>query len=88
MNFVSSLSNLEKEARIDFSRAAKNVVEETATKDVYKKRKNCGLYPSDRVAWETIIAIQQDHISSFSAVKKNNSFLFQFPWNGCVHVNH
>jgi len=58
---------LQKEAQIDFSRAAKNVIEETVPKDIYKKRKNSGLNPSDRVAWETIIAIQQDYISSFSA---------------------
>jgi hypothetical protein len=79
---------LQKEARIYLSQAAKIVVEEIVPKDVYKKRKNCGLYPSDRVAWETIIAIQEDIISSFSADGKKNSFLFQLPWNGCVHAKH
>lgn len=42
-------------------------MEKNAPKDVYRKRKSSGLSPSDRVAWETMTGIQEDHISSFSA---------------------
>ncbi|KAL5074247.1 hypothetical protein RYX36_013231 [Vicia faba] len=67
LSFTNSLSNLQKEARRAFSWAPKNAVEKNAPKDVYRKRKNSGLSPSDRVAWETMTGIQEDHISSFSA---------------------
>jgi zinc finger FYVE domain-containing protein 26 len=58
---------LQKEARRAFSWAPKNAVEKNAPKDVYRKRKSSGLSPSDRVAWETMTGIQEDHISSFTA---------------------
>lgn len=67
LSFTSSLSNLQKEARRAFSWAPKNAVEKNAPKDVYRKRKSSGLSPSDRVAWETMTGIQEDHISSFAA---------------------
>ncbi|CAL5205097.1 unnamed protein product [Lathyrus oleraceus] len=66
LSFTSSLSNLQKEARKAFSWAPKNAVEKNTPKDVYRKRKNSGLSPSDRVAWETMTGIQEDQISSFS----------------------
>ncbi|KAI5404308.1 hypothetical protein KIW84_051455 [Lathyrus oleraceus] len=56
--------------------APKNVVAEIASKGVYRKRKSSGLSPFDRVTWEIMTGIQQ--------MDKNNSLLFQLPWNGCV----
>ncbi|CAK8568297.1 unnamed protein product [Lathyrus sativus] len=53
-------------------------VAEIASKDVYRKRKSSGLCQSDRVAWERMTGIQQ--------MDKNNSLLFQFLWNGCLHA--
>lgn len=63
-SFTSSLSNLQKEARRAFSWAPRNTGDKTAPKDVYRKRKNSGLSPSDRVAWESMAGIQEDHVSS------------------------
>jgi len=46
----------------------KDVGDETARKDVYRKRKGYKLSPSGKVTWETTMTgTQEDHISSFSA---------------------
>ncbi|RVX19573.1 Retrovirus-related Pol polyprotein from transposon RE1 [Vitis vinifera] len=66
-SFSSSLSNLQKEARRAFSWTPRNTGEKAAPKDVYRKRKNSGLSPSERVAWEAMTGIQEDRVSSFSA---------------------
>lgn len=66
-SFSSSLSNLQKEARRAFSWAPRNTGERTAPKDVYRKRKSSGLTESERVAWEAMTGIQEDHVSSYSA---------------------
>ena len=66
-SFTSSLSNLQKEARRAFSWTPRNTGEKAAPKDVYRKRKNSGLSPSERVAWEAMTGIQEDRVSSFSA---------------------
>ncbi|PIA65102.1 hypothetical protein AQUCO_00100529v1 [Aquilegia coerulea] len=65
-NFTSSLSNLHKEARRAFSWTARDTGSKTAPKEVYRKRKSSGLTPSDRVAWEAMTGIQEDHVSVFS----------------------
>lgn len=66
-SFTSSLSNLQKEARRAFSWTPRNTGEKAAPKDVYRKRKNSGLSPSERVAWEAMTGIQEDRVSTFSA---------------------
>ncbi|KAE8675824.1 Zinc finger FYVE domain-containing protein 26 isoform 2 [Hibiscus syriacus] len=65
-SFTSSLSNLQKEARRAFSWAPRNTGEKTAPKEVYRKRKNSGLPPSERVAWEAMAGIQEDRVSSYA----------------------
>ncbi|KAE8665552.1 Zinc finger FYVE domain-containing protein 26 isoform 2 [Hibiscus syriacus] len=65
-SFTGSLSNLQKEARRAFSWAPRNTGEKTAPKDVYRKRKNSGLPPSERVAWEAMAGIQEDRVSSYA----------------------
>ncbi|XP_015874187.3 uncharacterized protein LOC107411162 isoform X1 [Ziziphus jujuba] len=65
-SFTSSLSNLQKEARRAFSWAPRNTGDKTAPKDAYRKRKSSGLTPSDRVAWEAMAGIQEDHVSTYS----------------------
>ncbi|XP_021275656.1 uncharacterized protein LOC110410336 [Herrania umbratica] len=65
-SFTSSLSNLQKEARRAFSWTPRNTGDKTAPKDVYRKRKNSGLSPSDRVAWEAMAGIQEDRVSSYA----------------------
>lgn len=58
---------MQKEARRAFSWTPRNTGEKAAPKDVYRKRKNSGLSPSERVAWEAMTGIQEDRVSSFSA---------------------
>ncbi|KAF3446015.1 hypothetical protein FNV43_RR11193 [Rhamnella rubrinervis] len=65
-SFSSSLSNLQKEARRAFSWAPRNTGDKTAPKDAYRKRKSSGLTPSERVAWEAMAGIQEDHVSTYS----------------------
>ncbi|EOY29640.1 Zinc finger FYVE domain-containing protein 26 isoform 2 [Theobroma cacao] len=65
-SFTSSLSNLQKEARRAFSWTPRNTGDKTASKDVYRKRKNSGLSPSDRVVWEAMAGIQEDRVSSYA----------------------
>ncbi|XVE53696.1 hypothetical protein DITRI_Ditri03aG0023300 [Diplodiscus trichospermus] len=65
-SFTSSLSNLQKEARRAFSWTPRNTADKTGPKDVYRKRKNSGLSPSERVAWEAMAGIQEDHVSSYA----------------------
>ncbi|KAK3212905.1 hypothetical protein Dsin_017611 [Dipteronia sinensis] len=65
-SFTSSLSNLQKEARRAFSWAPRNIEDKSAPKDVYRKRKSSGLSASERVAWEAMAGIQEDHVSSYS----------------------
>ncbi|XVE97525.1 hypothetical protein REPUB_Repub03eG0027100 [Reevesia pubescens] len=65
-SFTSSLSNLQKEARRAFSWTPRNNGDKTAPKDVYRKRKNSGLSPSERVAWEAMAGIQEDRVSSYA----------------------
>ncbi|GMI92528.1 hypothetical protein like AT2G25730 [Hibiscus trionum] len=65
-SFTSSLSNLQKEARRAFSWAPRNTGDKTAPKDVYRKRKNSGLPPSERVAWEAMAGIQEDRVTSYA----------------------
>ncbi|OMO61829.1 hypothetical protein CCACVL1_23218 [Corchorus capsularis] len=64
-SFTSSLSNLQKEARRAFSWTPRNNGEKSAPKDVYRKRKNSGLSPSEKVAWEAMAGIQEDRVSSY-----------------------
>lgn len=66
-SFTSSLSNLQKEARRAFSWTPRNSGDKTAPKDVFRKRKSSGLTPTERVAWEAMAGIQEDHVSSYSA---------------------
>ncbi|KAK8581989.1 hypothetical protein V6N13_144978 [Hibiscus sabdariffa] len=66
LSFTSSLSNLQKEARRAFSWAPRNTGDKTAPKDVFRKRKNSGLPPSERVAWEAMAGIQEDRVSSYA----------------------
>ncbi|TYH69442.1 hypothetical protein ES332_D05G056100v1 [Gossypium tomentosum] len=65
-SFTSSLSNLQKEARRAFSWAPRNTGDKTAPKDVYRKRKNSGLSPSERVTWEAMAGIQEDRVSAYA----------------------
>ena len=65
-SFTSSLSNLQKEARRAFSWTPRNTGDKTAPKDAYRKRKNSGLSPSERVAWEAMAGIQEDRVSSYA----------------------
>ncbi|XP_022729138.1 uncharacterized protein LOC111284627 isoform X2 [Durio zibethinus] len=65
-SFTSSLSNLQKEARRAFSWTPRNTGDKTAPKDVYRKRKNFGLSPSERVAWEAMAGIQEERVSSYA----------------------
>ncbi|KAK1551145.1 hypothetical protein Q3G72_031043 [Acer saccharum] len=65
-SFTNSLSNLQKEARRAFSWAPRNTGDKSAPKDVYRKRKSSGLSASERVAWEAMAGIQEDHVSSYS----------------------
>ncbi|GMI81443.1 hypothetical protein like AT2G25730 [Hibiscus trionum] len=64
-SFTSSLSKLRKEACRVFSWGPRNTGGKTAPKDVYRKRKNSCLPPSERVAWEAMAGIQEDRISSY-----------------------
>ncbi|WCJ29790.1 hypothetical protein M5689_011402 [Euphorbia peplus] len=66
LSFSSSLSNLQKEARRAFSWAPRNSGDKNASKDVQRKRKNSGLPPSERVAWEAMAGIQEDRVSLYS----------------------
>ncbi|KAJ6745536.1 ZINC FINGER FYVE DOMAIN PROTEIN [Salix koriyanagi] len=66
-SFTSSLNNLQKEARRAFSWAPRNNGDKNATKDSYRKRKSSGLPPYERVAWEAMTGIQEDHASPYSA---------------------
>ncbi|KAL5558300.1 hypothetical protein UlMin_034511 [Ulmus minor] len=66
-SFSSSLSNLQKEARRAFSWGPRNTGDKSAPKDAYRKRKSSGLSPSERVAWEAMAGIQEDHVSTYSA---------------------
>ncbi|KAK4796426.1 hypothetical protein SAY86_028752 [Trapa natans] len=65
-SFSSSLSNLQKEARRAFSWGPRNGGEKGASKDNQRKRKNSGLFPSEKNAWEAMAGIQEDSIASFS----------------------
>ena len=65
-SFTNSLSNLQKEARRAFSWTPRNTGDKTAPKDLYGKRKNSGLSPSERVAWEAMAGIQEDRVSSYA----------------------
>lgn len=65
-SFSSSLSNLQKEARRAFSWGPRNTGDKPATKDVYRKRETSGLIPSERVTWEAMAGIQEDHVSTSS----------------------
>lgn len=65
-SFSSSLSNLQKEARRAFSWGPRNGGEKVAPKDNQRKRKNSGLSPPEKNAWEAMTGIQEDSIASFS----------------------
>ncbi|OUZ99912.1 hypothetical protein BVC80_9069g19 [Macleaya cordata] len=65
-NFSNSLSNLQKEARRAFSWTARDTGNKTAPKESHRKRKNSGLSPSERVAWEAMTGIQEDRVSTYS----------------------
>ncbi|KAL5729310.1 hypothetical protein ACHQM5_002282 [Ranunculus cassubicifolius] len=66
INFTNSLSNLQKEARRAFSWTARDTGSKNPPKEVYRKRKSSGLTPSERVAWEAMTGIQEDHVSGYS----------------------
>lgn len=57
---------MQKEARRAFSWTARDTGRKNAPKEVYRKRKSSGLTPSDRVAWEAMTGIQEDHVSGYS----------------------
>lgn len=65
-SFSNSLSNLQREARRAFSWGPRNNGEKSAPKDTYRKRKSSGLTPSERVAWEAMSGINEDHVSIYS----------------------
>ncbi|KAL2897846.1 hypothetical protein RDABS01_039628 [Bienertia sinuspersici] len=64
---TSSLSNLQKEARRAFSWAPRGAADKVPPKEPYRKRKSSVLTPSEKVAWEAMTGIQEDHASSFSS---------------------
>ncbi|KAI4380183.1 hypothetical protein MLD38_006402 [Melastoma candidum] len=66
-SFSSSLTNLQKEARRAFSWGPRNIGEKSAPKEVHRKRKNSGLSPSEKVAWEAMTGIQEDTMASISS---------------------
>ena len=64
-SFTNSLSNLHKEARRAFSWTPRNTGDKTAPREAYRKRKNSGLTPTERVAWEAMAGIQEDRVSLY-----------------------
>ncbi|KAK6927422.1 hypothetical protein RJ641_006013 [Dillenia turbinata] len=67
-SFTNSLNNLQKEARRALSwTTPRSTGEKSAPKEVFRKRKSSGLPSSERVAWEAMAGIQEDHVSSYSA---------------------
>ena len=62
----SSIANFQKEARRALSWGSRDTGEKPAPKDAYRKRKNSGLTPSERVAWEAMAGIQEDYASTCS----------------------
>ncbi|XP_010249786.1 PREDICTED: uncharacterized protein LOC104592245 [Nelumbo nucifera] len=67
LNFTSSFSNFQKEARRAFSWTPRDTGNKIAPKEVYRKRKSSGLTPSERVAWEAMAGIQEDRVSTYTA---------------------
>ncbi|XP_031374174.1 uncharacterized protein LOC116188838 isoform X3 [Punica granatum] len=65
-SFSSSLSSLQKEARRAFSWGPRNGGEKGVPKDNQRKRKNSGISPSEKVAWEAMTGIQEDSMAPFS----------------------
>jgi hypothetical protein len=78
--FLGVTYNNPERIKVDLKRFVigyKNVVGETAPKDVYRKRKISGLSPFDRVAWETMTGIQENCVSSFiSGWARTTAFCF------------
>lgn len=66
-NFTQSIGNLHKEARRAFSWTPRETGTKTGPKDAYRKRKNSGLAPSERVAWDAMAGIQEEHVAIYSA---------------------
>ncbi|KNA04878.1 hypothetical protein SOVF_195620 isoform A [Spinacia oleracea] len=66
-SLTSSLSNLQKEARRAFSWTPRGAADKVPPKEPHKKRKSSVLTPSEKVAWEAMTGIQEDHASSLSA---------------------
>ncbi|KAG9459296.1 hypothetical protein H6P81_003804 [Aristolochia fimbriata] len=67
LNFTTSLSNLQREARRAFSWAPRDTGNKIAPKEAYRKRKSSGLTPSEKVAWEAMTGIQEERVSVYSA---------------------
>ncbi|XP_021746280.1 uncharacterized protein LOC110712151 isoform X1 [Chenopodium quinoa] len=67
-SLTSSFSNLQKEARRAFSSwTPRGSADKVPPKEPHKKRKSSVLTPSEKVAWETMTGIQEDHASSLTA---------------------
>ncbi|KAK1290975.1 Glucan endo-1,3-beta-glucosidase 12 [Acorus calamus] len=64
--FSNSLSNLQKVARRAFSWAPRDFGSKSAPKEVYRKRKNSGFAPTERVDRESMSGIQEDRVSTYS----------------------
>ncbi|XP_048494067.1 uncharacterized protein LOC104887752 isoform X2 [Beta vulgaris subsp. vulgaris] len=65
-SLTSSFSNLQKEARRAFSWTPRGAADKVPPKEPYRKRKSSVLTPSEKVAWEAMTGIQEDHASSLS----------------------
>lgn len=66
-SLTSSLSNLQKEALRAFSWTPRGAPDKVPPKEPYRKRKSSALTPSEKVAWEAMTGIQEDHASPISA---------------------
>lgn len=58
-SFTGSLSNLQKA----FSWAPRNTGEKAAPKEPHRKRKSSGLVAPEKVAWDAMTGIQEDHVT-------------------------
>jgi len=67
LNFTQSIGNLHKEARRAFSWTPRDAGSKTGPKEAYRKRKSSGLVPSERVAWDAMAGIQEEHVALYSA---------------------
>ena len=66
-SLTSSLSNLQKEARRAFSWTPRGAADKVPPKEPHRKRKSSVLTPSEKVAWEAVTGVQEEHASSLSS---------------------